>query len=50
MTNPNIGLKLNKGKTAGMLNQLLADEHVLYTRARNYHWNIIGSQFNNLHK
>jgi starvation-inducible DNA-binding protein len=33
-----------------ILNVLLADEYVLYTKARNYHWNVVGPQFNDLHK
>jgi starvation-inducible DNA-binding protein len=32
------------------LNALLADEYVLYTKTRNYHWNVVGPQFNDLHK
>lgn len=32
------------------LNKLLADEHVLYIKTRNYHWNVIGPRFNDLHK
>lgn len=32
------------------LNLLLADEHVLYIRTRNYHWNVTGPRFNDLHK
>jgi len=32
------------------LNKLLADEHVLYTKTRNFHWNIEGSNFMELHK
>jgi len=28
----------------------LADEYVLYTKTRNYHWNVVGRQFNDLHK
>jgi starvation-inducible DNA-binding protein len=32
------------------LDHLLADEFVLYTKLRNYHWNILGPQFNDLHK
>jgi starvation-inducible DNA-binding protein len=32
------------------LNNLLADEYVLYTKTRNYHWNVVGPQFNDLHK
>src|SRR5207245_1906541 len=33
-----------------VLNALLADEYVLYTKTRNYHWNVVGPQFNDLHK
>jgi len=33
-----------------VLQALLADEFVLYTKARNYHWNVIGPQFHDLHK
>lgn len=32
------------------LNRLLADEHVLYIKTRNFHWNVIGPCFNGLHK
>jgi starvation-inducible DNA-binding protein len=28
----------------------LADQYVLYTKTRNYHWNVTGMQFNDLHK
>jgi starvation-inducible DNA-binding protein len=34
----------------GILNTLLSDEYVLYTKTRNYHWNVVGLQFNDLHK
>ena len=33
-----------------ILNRLLSDEYVLYTKTRNYHWNVTGPQFNDLHK
>jgi starvation-inducible DNA-binding protein len=33
-----------------ILGPLLADEYVLYTKTRNYHWNVVGPQFNDLHK
>jgi len=33
-----------------ILGALLADEYVLYTKTRNYHWNVAGPQFNDLHK
>jgi starvation-inducible DNA-binding protein len=33
-----------------LLNRLLADEYLLYVKTRNYHWNVTGMQFNDLHK
>ena len=33
-----------------VLNRLLSDEYVLYTKSRNYHWNVVGSDFSELHK
>jgi starvation-inducible DNA-binding protein len=33
-----------------ILSRLLADEFVLYTKTRNYHWNVTGPQFNDLHR
>ena len=33
-----------------ILNRLLSDEYVLLTKTRNYHWNVTGPQFNDLHK
>ncbi len=38
------------GGVSTILNGLLADEYVLYTKTRNYHWNVVGPQFNELHK
>ncbi len=32
------------------LELLLADEFVLYTKTRNYHWNVVGPGFSELHK
>ena len=34
---------------AELIKEVLADQFVLYTKARNYHWNVTGSQFYNLH-
>jgi starvation-inducible DNA-binding protein len=49
--NPNIGLTDgNRQAVVDMLNTLLADEYLLYTKTRNYHWNVVGPQFNDLHK
>lgn len=33
-----------------ILNTVLADEYVLYTKTRNFHWNVTGPRFNDLHK
>jgi starvation-inducible DNA-binding protein len=48
---PNIGLtdKQREG-VVKILNTVLADEYVLYTKTRNYHWNVVGPQFHDLHK
>src|SRR5690606_30173843 len=47
---PDIGLSAanTQGVTA-ILSRLLADEHVLYLRLRNYHWNLVGMAFGPLH-
>jgi starvation-inducible DNA-binding protein len=51
MATINIGLgEEPRAAVTQILNALLADEYVLYTRTRNYHWNVIGPQFNDLHK
>lgn len=48
---PNIGLppKTLKGIT-DMLSRLLADAVLLYTKTRNFHWNVSGNSFMELHK
>lgn len=47
----NIGIPENHLQPlATMLNTLLADEYVLYTKTRNYHWNVTGPSFMELHK
>lgn len=46
----NIGLKESENKVvAKVLNQLLADEHVLYIKTRNAHWNVEGADFHQQH-
>jgi starvation-inducible DNA-binding protein len=40
----------SREKVIDILNTLLADEFLLYTKTRNYHWNVTGPQFNDLHK
>jgi len=48
---PNIAISdADSAAVVGILNRLLADEYVLYTKTRNYHWNVVGPQFNDLHK
>ncbi len=46
----NIALETTtRDKIAQILNTVLADEHVLYTKLRNYHWNVTGWDFVSLH-
>jgi starvation-inducible DNA-binding protein len=48
--NPNVGLTEEQREgVVLMLTTLLADEYLLYTKTRNYHWNVVGPQFNDLH-
>jgi starvation-inducible DNA-binding protein len=48
---PNIGLTDEQlAGVTNILNALLSDEYLLYTKTRNYHWNVAGPQFNDLHK
>jgi starvation-inducible DNA-binding protein len=47
----NIGIPGDRRQAVvAILNTLLADEFVLYTKTRHYHWNVTGPQFNDLHK
>ncbi len=47
----NIGISAeNREAEVNLLNLLLADEFTLSTKTRNYHWNVQGMQFNDLHK
>ena len=48
--NLNTGItSANSKKVAGALNQVLADEFVLYTKTLKFHWNIEGRDFHALH-
>ncbi|MFN2435393.1 MAG: Dps family protein [Nitrososphaeraceae archaeon] len=40
----------NLKKIANILNDDLADEYVLLTKTRNYHWNVEDPRFNDLHR
>ncbi|MBL8221799.1 MAG: DNA starvation/stationary phase protection protein [Bryobacterales bacterium] len=47
----NIGLSdEQRNGLVALLTVTLADEWVLYTKTRNYHWNVTGRHFNDLHK
>lgn len=47
----NLGLtEAQRSGSAKILNALLADEYLLYTRTRNFHWNVTGPEFDDLHK
>jgi len=49
-TQTSIGIKKdNRAAVVDMLKQLLADEHILYTKYRNAHWNVEGVDFHNKH-
>ena len=48
---PNIEISnQNLKEVATLLNTVLADEYLLYTKTRNAHWNIQGKSFIELHK
>lgn len=48
---PNIGLSAEaQAGVVKILSAVLADEFVLYTRLRKYHWNVTGPEFFSLHE
>jgi len=50
-SNVDIGIDHDERQVvAKALGQLLADEHVLYIKTRNYHWNVTGMFFKPLHE
>ncbi len=49
--NVDIGItEKNRHAIVGMLQALLSDECLLYTKTRNFHWNVTGPQFSELHR
>lgn len=51
MDKANIGLSANsRQKVVNLLGNILADQYVLYTKTRNYHWNVTGIDFAQYHK
>ncbi len=50
MTQIDIGIDAeNRGKIAEGLKRLLADSYTLYLQTHNFHWNVTGPQFRELH-
>lgn len=48
---PDIGLPVkDREGVADILHALLSDEFVLYAKTLNYHWNVTGPHFDELHK
>ena len=46
----NIGLEANEREgVVALLQHNLADLHVLYVKSRNFHWNVVGPHFAELH-
>lgn len=51
MSTPEIGLSKDSLQgVIALLNDALADQHVLYIKLRNYHWNVTGPRFYMLHE
>ena len=51
MDKVNIGLAPNScQKVIDMLGNIIADQYILYTKTRNYHWNVTGEDFIQYHK
>ena len=48
---PNLGLsQSSRSAVCDLLNVLLSDEYLLYTKTRNFHWNVNGPHFPDYHK
>jgi starvation-inducible DNA-binding protein len=51
MDKVNIGLDPNScQKINTILSNIIADQYILYTKTRNYHWNVTGEDFIQYHK
>ena len=47
----NLGISdKNREAVVRLLCGIVSAEYVLYTKTRNYHWNVAGPQFHDLHK
>lgn len=50
MMKPNLGIAdKDRDGVVKLLTGIQADEYVLFTTTRHYHWNVVGPQFNDLH-
>jgi starvation-inducible DNA-binding protein len=52
-TDAPVSIGLNEKERKGsirILSELLADQNVLYIKTKNYHWNVVGPEFSELHK
>ncbi len=50
-SDPHIGLDQEaRQKTVELLSAILGNQHVLYLKTRNYHWNLKGPRFHSLHE
>ena len=50
MKNIDIGIsEANREEIAGSLKALLADSYTLYLQTHNFHWNVVGPRFRELH-
>lgn len=48
--NTDIGIEeQNRKAVVQILNILISDEYLLYTKTRNYHWNVVGKDFKERH-
>ncbi len=48
---PAIGIPAgDRSRVTSLLAAVLADQHVLYQKTRNYHWNLTGHRFHTLHE
>lgn len=51
MDKVNIGISTkNRQGVINILSKVLADQYILYTKTRNYHWNVTGEDFSEYHK
>ena len=52
-SNTEINIGLSEDALNGViqiLNKILCDEYILYTKTRNYHWNVVGPHFHDRHQ